>query len=378
MRKLLPIVSLSLLAAPVLAQDNFGVLRNLGVTFTSRGGGTANSNPAVMFCRFDVDRYAGWGVNPANPGNREITGLHFLIQDQDLATVDTWSLVAYSNDAANPGFPDAAAPLATTGNFALPAGTGIGAYNVTANFTNPVSVPANADLYVGISQNQPWTIVSGAVTDGCSIWATTGNGTAATTDLPGNSAPQSAPDNTYGGSYVPSSLTVAYAGSRQFHIEPIIATAAGTASALHYADALHAAANTSPGTTCMFSAQYPDGANPPRNAGRADDLGMTFVKTGMPDGSLVFWLIEIGGAFAATEIPIANFLPGSTGVLCLNLGNYQTVGFSTTTAGVASNVMVFPATSRNALAGLPLMQQAAALDIGTFLVAAGPCSLSVF
>jgi hypothetical protein len=376
MRKLLPVVSLSLLAVPALAQDNFGVLRNVGVTYTSRGGAAAaNTNPSVQFCRFDVDRYAGWGVNPANPGNREITGLHFFIQDQDLATQDSFSLVAYTEDPANLGYPNVAAPLATTGNFVLPIGTGAGAYNLTANFANPVSVPSNADLYVGVSQNTAWAT---GTTDGCSIWATSGNGTAATTDRPGASAPTTAPDNTYGGYFVPSTLVVAYSSSRQFHIEPIIATAAGVASALHYADTLHPAANTAPGTSCMFSAQFPDGANPPLNAGRADDLGMTFVKTGIPDGSLVFWLVEVGSSFAPFEIPVSNFLAGSSGVLCLNLGNYQTVGFSVTASGVATNVLVFPGSARTSLAGLPLMQQAAALDLTTFLITAGPCSLSVY
>lgn len=375
MHKHLSLASLALLAGAVTAQNNMGLFANTDVTFTSRGGNAAaNTNPSVQFTRIDVEKYAGWGVNATLPGTRNFTGLHFFIQDQDLATQDQFSVVAYSEDPALVGFPNAAAPIGTSGAFVLPVGTGAGAYNVTANFATPVSAPAAADVYVGISQNNVW---NAAVTDGLSIWAISGaGGTTATRDLAGFSAPVGSPANTYSGFFVPTPTTLAYSAQRQFFIEPIVVGAGGVASALHYGDVLHVAAGNGAGTSCMFSSQYPDGASPSFNAGRADDLGMTFQMTGIPDNSLVFWLAEISGGFAP-ELPMSGFIPGSTGVTCVSFGA-STMGFSFTTAGVATHVLNIGLATRPLLQGVPFVQQSVALDTTTFLLHAGPCQMSTF
>lgn len=359
------IITAALLTGTSVAQNNLSDFTNMGVTFTSRNG--ANFVAATIYTRIDREYHAGWGVDPAFPGTRTFSGLHFLIQDQDLSTVDTYSLTAYTELTAD--IPDTTTPLATTGTFSLPVGVGVGAFNVTANFGTPINAPP-VDVFVGVTLPTGW---NATVTDGLSIWATSSAVASVLRDEPGWSAPLLSPANTYSGTFQPVAGLQTDALLRQSWVEPIIATPAGVATALHYADPVHAAANTSPGTTCMFSAHFPDSQSPPRNVGRADDLGMIFRHTGIADSTPVFFLLEISGTFGP-EIPVSNFLAGSTGVACLNVASMMTVAFSLTTAGVASNVIVLPAAARTAIAGLPLIHQAAAFDTNAGVALAGPCS----
>lgn len=367
MHKQLLIVT-ALVTGTTFAQNNLSNFFNMGVTFTSRNAN--NLLGGVIFTRIDKEAYAGWGVNPAAPGMRSFSGLHFLIQDQDLATVDTYSLIVYT-ESAIPNIPDTVTPVATTGLFSLPAGTGIGAYNVTANFATPVNAPA-VDVFVGVNTTLGWNATT---TDGLSIHATSSLITSALRDEPGFAAPVvvPGPGSTYSGAYIPSTTTQTNAISRQSWIEPIIATPAGVASALHYADPVHANANTSPGTTCMFSGQFPDSRNPPRTLGRADDIGMTFRHAGIADGTPVFFLMDIAPAFGP-ELPVSGFLAGSVGVACVNLASMATVNLGFTLAGSVSNVTVIPAGARLTIAGLPVIHQAVAFNTVLNVAMSGPCS----
>jgi len=367
MQRIVILSAVTLVAGTAIAQNNLFDFQNMGVTFTSRNG--ANLVPATIYNRIDKEAYAGWGVDNANPGMRSFTGLHCLIQDQDLSTQDGFSFTAYT-ESGTPNIPNTTTPLAATGNFLLPLGTGIGAYSVTGSFATPVLAPGASDVFVGVSTVGSWNATT---TDGLSIWATSGDPTRPLRDEPGFGAPTTVPGNTYAGTWQPGTSTQTNAVLRQSWVEPIITTPAGVASALHYADPVHANANVSPGTVCMYSGQFPDSESPSRIAGRADDIGNTFRHTGIPDGTLVFFLADIALTFGP-ELPLSSFLPGSTGVVCVNLGSYSVVAVSTTLAGSANHVINIPAASRTGIAGLPVIQQAAAFDGVNGVALAGPCS----
>jgi hypothetical protein len=363
------LIAVALVTGTTVAQNNLTDFLNMGVTFTSRNA--ANNVPATIFTRWDSSAYAGWGVDPAFPGTRTFSGLHFLIQDQDLSTVDTFQLTVYT-ESTTPDLPNVTTPLATTGNFSLPVGTGIGAYNISANFTTPINAPP-VDVFVGVSTTLGWNATT---TDGLSIWATSSLVTSAVRDEPGFAAPTTVPQNTYSGAYIPSTSTQTNAIQRQSWIEPIIATPAGVASALHYADPVHSNANTSPGTVCMFSGQFPDSRNPPRTVGRADDVGMTFRHAGVAAGTPVFFLIDIAPGFSP-EVALSTFIPGSTGVACVNPASMMTVALGFTVGTSASNVIVIPAGARASIAGLPLIHQAVAFDPVLNVALSGPCAKQV-
>jgi hypothetical protein len=360
-------IAVATVTSSLVAQNNLSDFLNMGVTFTSRNG--ANNVPATIYTRIDKESYAGWGVDAAQPGMRVFSGLRFNVQDQDLATQDTWQLTAYT-ESTTPDTPDTTAPIATTGNFVLPVGTGIGAYLATANFVTPIAAPgfgrrvrrrqhdARLERW---HDRRPFDL--GHV-------GRSRLGTARRTRLRRADA---RPGNTHSGHYQPVANTHAFAVTRQSHIEPIIATPAGVCSALHNADPVHANANTSPGTTCMHSALSPDSQSPPRTAGRADDVGMTFRHVGMPDGSLAIFLVDIAPAFG-TEFPLSLFLPGSVGTMCVNQASVQSVAIGFTSGGSASNVITFSPATRTYIAGVPLIHQVVTIDALTGTAYAGPCS----
>lgn len=365
------LIAVAVATSSLVAQNNLSDFLNMGVTFTSRNG--ANFVPAAIYTRIDHESYAGWGVDQTQPGMRVFSGLRATIQDQDLATQDTFQFTAYTESTVTPNVPDTAAPLATTGNFALPVGTGAGAYFVTANFATPVAAPASADVFVAVSTTLGWT---NPVTDGLSIWATSSAASSALRDEPGFGQLSGTPFNTFSGAWIASTTTHVFGAQRQSHVEPIIASPAGVASALHYNDPVHANANTFPGTTCMMSAITPDAQNPPRNVGRADDVGNTFRHAGIPDGTLVFFLADIAGSFGP-ELPLGMFLAGGIGNVCVNLGSVQTIALGFTAGGSASNVMSFSPGSRSIINGLPLIHQAVALDTVSGVAYAGPCTKQI-
>lgn len=368
------LASLTMLAGPLLAQNHLGVYRNTTIGSPMRGAGAAPyTNPSVQWNRIDVERYGPWGYDLATPTMCTFTGLHCHIQDENGATSDTFSLVAFTADPALADFPLVAAPLMTTGALTLPfVPFGASAWDASLNFATAAQAPAGADVFVGVSQHTAW---GGSPIDGISIWTISGGGAFGGVDLSGPAAPTTSPGDTYAGWFVPSTGAMGYVPRRQFCIEPILATAGGVASALHHNDPLHPAANVAPGTSCMFSGQFPDARLVPLNPGRADDLGMTFQKAGIPDGSPVFWLAELSATFAP-PFSLAAYLPGSTGAVCTAPGT--TLGFTVTNAGLATHVVILPPAARALLPGVSILQQAVALDAGTFLLHAGPAQISSF
>jgi hypothetical protein len=370
------LVPFVLLVAGAVAQDNLGLLRNTGVSYSARGVGFAPAQMrSVQFNRIDTTSYGAWGFDPFTPGTRSFTGLHFRIQDFDQSTADPFRLVAYTE--LQPDFPDVANPLAMTGPISMPLGApGLGAFDATANFATPIVAPATADVFVGLSQDD---VVNFLATDGMTVWLTTaesGPGTLTVRDLPGAAEPAFSPANTVAGFFIPQLTTApAYVPRAQFHIEPIVATAAGVASALHYNDSWHGEASAPPGTSCVLSSLFPDARSPSLNAGRADDLGMTFRMSSIPDLSPVLWLGQLSQVLPA-EVPLAFALPGANGALGVDPTFAVILGVSTTTGGEATNVIVFPAALRPMLGGIAIVQQAVAYDWAAANFVAGPCPIS--
>lgn len=376
MRPFFALVSLVALAAPALAQATLGITDNTTSMATSRGGvALANFNPVTVFNRIDREKYAGWGLSAASLGFREILGMRFKWQDQDPTTGESYSLVAYTEDPARPDYPLVAAPLATFGPFSGPPSGGASpvAFEITVTFGAPFLVPAAADAFVGITLHTPF---NAGFTDGQSIHVAMGatglaNGQY---DLPGGSAPAGL---AFGGYYEATSQTVAYSTplERQFLIDPILRTG-GVALVQHYGDGAHPAANTYPGTGCMFSSQYPDSASPSRNPGRADDIAMTWTAGAAPNGMLVVFLADVSPVFGP-ELPLSAYVPGSSGALCLNPASMAVVGFTTVQSGFAGNQIVWGASVRPFLPGLPLAQQGIALDTASGQLVAGPAQISI-
>jgi len=382
-------VSVSI-AAAVCAQNPLGTFTNMGTTYATRGGAaTPNTNPAVLFARHDMENYAGFTTG-VTPGTRQVTGINFVIQDQNLATTETFSLVVYTGDPAMADFPNVTTPLATSGNFVLPVGTGGGSYNASANFATPVTAPATDDVYVGLSFNSGWVVSGTAVTDGLSVWEQrlqAGAGTIATFDLAGPRLPATSPAGTYGGYYCANPAAgPAYPVVTQYKIQPIVPISGGVActrtnqTGNHVESTAGAVAGFTvqepgAGTSNMFSGLHPDAANPSTNAGRTDDIGQMFLNASLPAGSLVFFFIDLGG-FGAFEVPAANFVPGSTGVACMNLGSMQVLGFSLLGSnGRAYRVSTFGAATRSLLSGFNWVQQAVALDVATNTIHATACTI---
>lgn len=367
-----------------------GTFANTGTTWATRGGAaTPNTNPSVLFVRHDLEHYAGWTTG-ATIGTRDIRGLNFVVQDQNLATQDTFALVVYQDDPLLPNFPDVVNNVVTSGNFVLPAGTGGGAYNASGNFATPLSLPATVDIYVGLQLNAGWTISGGQITDGLSVWeiraaAPTSPQPGQAWDEPGASISQASPDNTYGGYYCANPAAgPAYPVQTQYKITPTMDSSGGvgfaqTSQTNHVESTATSATGftvqyPTAGTACMFSALYPDAASPPVGAGRADEIGQMYHNPRLPAGSLVFYLIDIG-TFANPEIPASTFVPGSTGVNCLNLGTMQVLGFQIIGAnGRSWNRATFPAAARQFLQGIDWLQQAVGLDPVTNTIHGSACT----
>lgn len=381
-----------LLLADVAAQNPLGTFTNMGTTFATRGGtAVPNSNNATLFTRHDMEAYAGW-TDGAQPFTRDIAGINFVLQDENLATQHNFNLVYYPGDPLNADFPDINNGVVGATAFVLPLGTGIGAFNGTANFATPILASSLTDAYVGIQINSPWTIVNGQITDGLSVWecrstAPTTPVTGQSWDEPGGSIPSGNPANRFSGFYVATPPTgPSYPIRTQYKIQPLVPISGGVAGALTNqtghpestatATAGFAVQDPGAGTACMFSALYPDAAAPPANTGRVDEISQMFENPALAAGSPVFFLIDIG-AFGP-EVPARNFVPGSTGVSCLSFGTMQNLGFSSlTTIGTTQRarwVATFPAAARPLLSGIDWLQQAVALDIGTNSIHASACT----
>lgn len=365
--RLLPL----LLCVTAVAQEPLGVLHNVPPSFTSRGGvAAANANPVVVFNRLDKESYAGWGYEATAPGRRAIQGLHFIVQDEDLQTPDTFGLAVFTEDPTHSNYPDVSSPAGSLAGLLMPAGTGAGSFDAIASFATPILAPAAADVFCGLDLGVP--AATTWPSDGLSVWTLSADSNNAVCDLPGAGIGSGVPDDTFGGYYVASLSLLSYGATRQVFVEPVSLTASGTAGAITN-QVSNVPSQTAPGTFSQFSGQYPDARSPSRNPGRMDDLSHRFALSGLPNQTPVFFLIGIG-QFAQPELPLGLLVPGSSGVVCLNLGGIKTVGLGFTVGGETAQTLTLPASARLLITGVPLLRQAVALDVATFQLIAGSCA----
>lgn len=371
----LPCLVLIGLSATAIAQSPMGFMNRTGTSFTSRGSASIpNTNPSVSFLRIDKESYAGWGVNPASPGMREILGITGFIQDQIGNTAETYELVVYTEDAANLNYPLIAAPMGTVGPLPTPPSTAAGAvaFNINITFGTPILTPATGDAFLGVAMPQPATGVW--PTDGLSchalyyVMVTSGF-----YDLPGASHPVGQPEEGNGGWYVDpllSGLGPQYTTTpRQWKLEPIIAGAGGVAGTISN-QTWATLSNVAPGSSSMSSGLHPDAQNPPLNIGRVDDIASRWFMTGAPDGSAVFFLASFNTF--GPEIPLSAFLGGSSGMVCIDTTVNIQLGLTFTTAGEAFLPLAIPLAARSLIAGVDLVHQSVGLigNVGH----ANPCT----
>jgi hypothetical protein len=338
--------------------------------------------------RIDGGEHAGWGTAAA--GRRTVRSLYFQVQDQEIATPESFDIRLYPEDPFNPGFPDLAAGVTYAVGVSGPSGTsGIAAAAVVRPPDVPgvgdsVPIRGGGDVFVSFvlvaSPSWPADGVSIQIVLGYqpsptfTVWDTPGLAQGNTPPPPGS------PQNSHGLSRTGAGAAV-YNTRRNQLIDVAHDTAGGTTLAITNQPQLVGSHNPppagfgpAPGTADFLSGSNPDvvGGNP----GRIDDIAMEFWKTGIGSGALVFFLMDFSATFGP-ELPVASFTSG-TGVLCLHLASMQTVGVGLTMANEAWLVTAVPGSLRNGLAGMSVKQQAAALDPVTGAVHASPCRSQVF
>jgi hypothetical protein len=372
--------ALGLLPAFAAAQSPLGILNLVDTSFTSRGSTTLpNTNYSAVYDRLDKETYAGWGVDPANPGMRRITGLTGTLQDEIGTTPESFSFVVYTEDPVAPNYPLVAAPLGSVGPLPTPATTVTTAiaWTMTASFATPILAPASSDVFVGAELPQPAT--GTWPSDGMSCWAMYYVLVASNIcDLPGAGHPTTPPEEVgNGGWYVPGQPNgpTYTLNPRQWKIEPLVDGATGVAGTITN-QTTAVASNLPPGTSCQASGLYPDARNPPLNAGRVDDIASRWFETGAPAGTPVLFFLGLGNF--GTEIPVGAIVPGSSGVLCLDLLRASMIGLGFTGAsGEAYYVIGIPPAARASIAGIHLLHQSFALDPVTGVINANGCTRQI-
>jgi hypothetical protein len=180
MRSLL--LAASLLASTASAQT-FNVFEIHSCTnFTSRG--SVGTNPGDLLMKVPSSRFQGVGQDATGAGTT-LLGFRYFLQDQNAATIETYSLIIRADNAGQPDATAAGVLLQTT-SLSSPGGTGIVAWQVTVTLTTPSTVvPLCNTFYTGanVGPAPGWS-----ATDGISFHIGTQailNGTAAGNPAPG-------------------------------------------------------------------------------------------------------------------------------------------------------------------------------------------------
>ncbi len=377
-------------AIPCLAQtaQAGGFLHNVGIGATSRGSMAGRAGELLF--RFDSSDYTAIG-RPQNtsPTANDIDGIRFILQDQDALTVEPYNLNIYGEDPLNPDFPNFAAgapggtnALGTFGPFNSPAGAaGPAAWFITVTFTTPVGVPAGQDMFLGVdlaaAAGAGWTA------DGLSVQISLGTNpnfpppTTNTYDLQGP-ALISPFSNSYGLVHDRTNSLFAYGGKRQGAIDIMTLGPAGVGTAITN-QPNYPTSNAAPGTASFMSGLHPDAANPPLNGARVDDIGYVYFDHVLPTGSLVLYLADL--AVSPVQLPLAQFVPGSVGVVCLTPA-LTTLSFAVTAtqgAGAMTSFNLFiPAAARNTLLGSSFAFTAIGFDPVAGILRGAPCVTQKF
>jgi len=350
-------LALSLVLATVSAQEFLGITNNTAIGATSRG--SLGGAPGQVIARIDRGDYSGWATDVLFPGMRVINGVDLIIQDQDaVATFEVFDIWLYPEDPFAPNMPLLAAGIPVAIGVAGPpppaAGLVSAAY-VDIAIAPPILMPAGSDVFVGFAlpPNAIWPM------DGLSVQIVLGVAVPGfpTFDLAGPSmAPAPPAGNSYGLTFNPALVVpLVYNGRRQLWTDLQAAVPGGVVGAITTQFASFAPSTVAPGTASLMSGLHPDAAAPPLNAGRADDISYTYFDAALPAGMPVIFCVDF--APLGAELPLAAFVPGSVGVLCLT-PMMTPLTMLPMGAGSVSQVILIPPAFRPVLAGFPIAQQA--------------------
>lgn len=388
----LVLLSVACSATTLLAQVDSRVYFNVSTGATTRG--TVGVNAGQQLTRYDASDYVGIGKEVGTPlvTGFEIAGLTYVLQDQNDATPETYSLWAYSESPTNPNFPNflASDPVgvnsiptpgvalfsgvqASTGT----AGGTISAYIYTVNFTTPVVYPAGLDLFLAVEHP---AAAGWAATDGGSVHINLGISpnfpppTVNTFDLKGPGViGDGLTNNSYGYAHNTTNGALASGGARQYHIIPLVATTAGVGVALATTNqSSYPISNVAPGTASFFSALHPDGSNSPTTAGRVDDSH--YMYFGATAGNLVFFLADLNAS--PVLVPLGGILAGSAGVTCLNAPTVLGFVLASGTGQDSWSLLWGPANNavRGFLTGSTFLLQGVAFDTTAGTLKGAPCA----
>ncbi|MFO1077621.1 MAG: hypothetical protein U1E73_07830 [Planctomycetota bacterium] len=388
MQRALVMGAIAALTTHGIAQDFVGFFLNNQVGATSRGG--ISSGAGEVMTRIDGHEYAGWGTDVA--GMRTISSIFMIIQDQDaVATAETFDIVLYPEDPANPHFPDINAPITFATGIAGPPAPATGVISAASRIVTPatpVAVPiqGNGDIFVAFAlpANAGWAV--NPPTDGLSAQMVLGYQPSTTFtifDIPGRAQQPSTPGsaaNSHGLYRLSGSQSVTYSVCRNWVLDVEHSGVGGCVTGITNQASLLGSANPPPAGfgPCPGTADFESGVAPDVSQfdpARADNVAFDYYRTnsGSP---LVFFLYDFAGTFG-TELPISGVTPGS-GVICVNLATFISAGFRIGSANEAFLVTSFPASSRAALAGFRLIQQAAEFEVATGFVYTSPCGRQSF
>ncbi|MCA8952614.1 MAG: hypothetical protein KDE27_24085 [Planctomycetes bacterium] len=386
---LLTTAAVACLATTAVAQNNNYLNRTLYFEATWAGfvTGAALANGGDALDTINTNELTEFGVDATLPDKQLITGMIYVLQDQNAATTHSYNIVGYPDDPAVPGQPDVANPFLNAGPATSPAGSGIQAWIFTVGFTTPAQAERGENNYLGVRLP----------------------GATATTDILLNQFIDSDSTNTAGFSAPGQSYPVAYPTPTTSHrvgvdqvtmgisystrpganfIDPEVQGPGG--HALTNSNEITNPAVTAPASpvTTSYTAFFPDAVNFNNTATpRADGAGYVYQDNAFAPGDFVAFLAGFTLNplnTTASPFPVSMFGAG-TGNVCTDLVvNFPVSLFlAPTSLGTGTPVeqyfeLTFPVPVNVASLGFKIVMQGFSLYTSAGSIAAGPCAVQTF
>jgi hypothetical protein len=374
-RPFLPPLAAGLLAVAAASQTYQTAGFYFNVATSANLTNSSPTSPTRMLARISNADYRDWGVHSDFPTKHDIRGVSLVVQDSDGSTGEVFTIQGFGENPAAPTLPDPADNFLNSANITIPPGApGVAAWLYNLTFATPALADIGEDVFLGIGQP---AIVAPA--NGLGVHCVLGAvvGTFAVYDLPGAGMPATPPSYavSWTGTAAPGHVTTKV----QLRVDPFLDEMSGVATAVTNQTSF-VISNTPPGTASFFSGLHPDAASPPKNAGRADDVGFRVEDADLAGQPIIFF---IDADFSAT--PAGLFLPGaaSRGTFCGNAALLMTmgVGVGSTPSGTADpfggraafNVSLPPAV-RVGLQGVNVVWWALGLKLPAGDLYGSPCA----
>ncbi|MCA8976192.1 MAG: hypothetical protein KDC98_15835 [Planctomycetes bacterium] len=387
----------TVLAVSATAQNNFlGRTKYFSATWAGYvpGGSLAAGGDALD--TIAAGELTDFGIDNATAINQQfITGMQFVLQDQNAATSHTFYLVGYPESLTTPDTPDVATPFMNVGPYASPtiAAGGIAAWIFTVAFTTPMQAPRERSAFVGMNLPSATATTDILLNQFIDDDTTNLNG-------PGNTPIYSQPGQSYAVNYpgggLPSShrlgvsATVITFGTRPASIYVDLQVKGPGGHALTFSNETEnpAVVGAASAVTTPHTAFYPDAVD--HNAAtpaRADGAGYLYTDNAFVTGDIVALLaaFNLNPLNVGTPLPLSSFLGGSTGNACLDLAVNVPIAllFAPTSTGTGTppaqyfeTTFAMPAWA--ATQGFQVVFQGLTLASASGVVRGGPCSVQTF